>query len=272
MNLREHSTFGQFVLAYENHVAEFNAIAAQLAAADGNKDAAVKAFMEASDDEQAVKIRERLNELKAQVETLTAKFKEYAEQNVHVETLDEETKAKLTAEQNEKRKEVKNSLKSFEILTKTLGDPEIDAAMDEYLKEHPDPTAKRGPNTGSALPKYACYVDIVVSTNPGHTIRKENLSTAAPVLGENAESLGRKVAEAGGVEYSQLSTLTKPVTFELPGGQDGVTYTVTVTPKPRKAPGRPASSPAEALASGEGTNTPEQDGQPAEEAQTSGVS
>jgi hypothetical protein len=261
MNLREHSTFGQFVAVYEKNVAEFKSLEAQLAAAEGDKDSAVTAFMESSDDDQAVRIRERLAELAAQQESLRAKFREYADSHVHVQELDADSKAKLASQLTDARKEVKNSLKAFEILTSTLAQPELDAAMVEYLKDHPDPTAKRAPNTGASLPKYPCTIDITVSTKPETVIRKENISTAAPFVGLNVRQLGEEIAKAGGVEYANLSTLHETVELDIPGGQPEVTYHLVVTPKPRKPRGQGTD---QASTSADGTDADPQAHTPAE--------
>lgn len=255
MDLRENVTFAPFIETYEQRVAQYTALTARLASANGNREAAVSEFLTGSDDEQAVRIRTKIAEMRDQVAQLETRFQKYAEDHVVVETLPQEELDKLTAEAAEAKKAVKVSVTSFGYVLDTLqlSQPGIENDVKEYLAAHPDPTTKRTVSSGDSLPRYPCTVDVVVSTAPDKIVHFDNLSTTAPFVGLNSRTLGEKLAEAAQVQYPLLSAIKGVVSFDIIS--ENATYSLTVTPKATKKPGRvpgatrspaPAAAPVEA--------------------------
>src|SRR5216110_826588 len=79
---------------FEQHalnISAFKAVDSRLAAVEGDRDKAIKAWIESSDDPDAVKLREAIAEANRRLKLL-------AESSVQSEDLSEDDKAKLKAE------------------------------------------------------------------------------------------------------------------------------------------------------------------------------
>lgn len=237
-----HPIAGTLFEQIEQRVKEFESISARLAAADGDVEKAFTAYIESSDDAQAVKLR-------AVIEKAQTQLRELAEKNVQVETLSDEEKAKLTTEANLIRTNVGDSLKAIEAVNKSIpADVEgVEAALKTFRQNDPTRSKKGRPvgssNTGSNSPR--TYVDIlIVGGNIGADEPRAfpTFSALASFFKCEVLDLQKAFAEAAKVDLEAVASVDVPVSFSFQPHPNGATYSVMTTPKSRKKPGKKSAA------------------------------
>lgn len=231
----------------ETRIKEYESIAARIAAADGDVEKAYEAYINSSEDTQAVKLR-------AVIEKANAQLRELAEKNVTVETLSDEAKAKLTTEANLIRQNVTDSVKAIESVNKSmpLDVDGVTAALAAFRANDPTRSKKGRPvgsaNTGSNSPR--TYVNILIvggNITPEEPRPFETFSALAAFFKCEVLDLQKAFAASAGVDLENVAGVNVPVSFDYQPHENGATYSVMTTPKERKKPGRkPASETAPA--------------------------
>lgn len=233
----------KFLLRLQGFIVSHNDINSRLIAADGDKDAAVKNFIETSDDEEMTGLRNQLKELQAAIA-------EYANSMVKVETLSDDDKAKMREELKTLREKVS---KGAEVARDAFEMNEIDvdggsAAVDKMLEMMPK--AKRGKakgDKGSTLPRAYCKLTVTGGSLPDEGVQFDNFSRMATKFSVEAEELQKAFAAAGNVAWEDIKTIDVPLTFEFTPNGSETTYTIKTTPTAR--PGRkPADKSSDAAA------------------------
>ncbi len=240
-----HPIAGTLFEQIETRVKEFESISGRLAAADGDVETAYSAYMDSSEDAQAVKLR-------AVIEKAQTQLRELAEKNVKVETLSDEEKAKLTAESALIRTNIADSLKAIEAVNKSIpADVEgVEKAIREFRANDPTRSKKGRPvgtaNTGSNSPRTYVHISVVGGNIPEGEPRKfERFSELAAFFKCEVLDLQAAFAQAAGVEMSAVAGVDVNTEFSFKPHENGATYTVSTTPKERKKPGKkPADSAA----------------------------
>lgn len=225
----------------ETHVKAYNSLKSELAAADGDRDAALENYMENSEDRQAVSLRER-------IEKATAQLRELAEKNVQEVELSEEDRAKITTEMNAHSEKINASWSTAKKVAELL---EIDKdGVLEALEKIGNPTkGSRGRPAGSAgssVPRAS--VNIRVTGGQFTDQQFQTFSAMSQALGCTVEAISREYAVAAGVEYEEISKVDRYVEFMFQAKEDGPKYTVKTTPKSRK----PRSKAAATVTTNEG--------------------
>lgn len=221
----------------------YGEIAGRLAAADGDRAAALKAFIETSVDAEVVKMREAIAKLN---ERLHAK----AEESVKSETLSDEDKAKLTVEASTLKEQVQKGQKA---VTAVLAGFDTDReGVEKWLAEFKERDSTRksrtlgAGQTGSTLPR----VNVRVTVSGGAFTTPETFETFAAVaqkLKTEVKDLQVAFANAAGVKHEDIKTVDKPVTFTFKPQENGAEYTLATTPKEVKKSGRAAANANKAV-------------------------
>lgn len=253
-----HAIAVQLFEQIETKVKDFEAVSARLAAADGDKEKAYAAYIDLSEDKDAVKLR-------AIIEKATTQLRELAEKNVVIETLSDEDRAKLVTEANLIKTNIADSVRAVEAVNKSIPmDPEgVANALAEFQKNNPTRSKKGRPvgsgNTGSNSPR--TYVNI--SVQGGNLTEPREFATFSALAGffkSEVLDLQKAFANAAQVELDKVSGVDVPVAFEFKPHENGATYFVSTTPKERKKPGRKSAAekaaesteaPAETATAGE---------------------
>lgn len=261
----EHASLAVFAKTYDAVTSAYTALAAELAAADGDLDKAVDAFLQTADDERSVALREKLAELEDAVEKVQAAFYDHAKANVQVTTLTPEQRAEKEKQLKKAAQDVKANITATSSLLpqlEFLGDTEARGIWEAYLAEHPDPTRKRAAsgNAGGGLPKYPAIVTL--TTDTGAESEFQTISKAVGPLGMTVREFYETLAKAAGVELADVAQLDREVTFTHQAKNGQAVFTVSVRPKPHAKPGRkPSAGPVAEAASGDAgapENAPEQ--------------
>lgn len=249
MNLLEDVNFKVFTEEYLGYTATAAQLKAELAAADGDADAAIKAFADTSDDEKAAAFRERITQLTQTLKELKDAQNAYAAENAPAtaKLSEDEVEAK-TKELFAAQKGARDIKGSMEILVQHLGEEE-QAKIKEFFTEHPVPIAPRTKTSTGITPRYPCTVTLSNNASDSKTTY-DTIGAAAKVLGiKDTVELQKLVAKAGNVDHALLRTLDRPVDFTVPGQQEGLVWSVHVEPKETRRGGRPAASTAQPEAS-----------------------
>lgn len=222
--------------AIEQNIATYNSVAAQLAAAEGDRDAAVQSWMDSSNDPDATALRNAIKEA-------TERLKTMAESAVGDTTVSDEEKTRIKAAKEEAEKKLRASSKAV----RGLADP-FGLDITPILRKLGDPfTPKANTGTGSSLPRPSVYVKCMRNHEPKQTMTFDTLSAAAKHMDYDLEQLGRQYAKEGGKPYEEVSKVDKVVEFEWQNTAvaNAPHWTITVTPK-ENTRGRTAvaSSPA----------------------------
>lgn len=234
----------------DNLTNQYTSLALKLAAAEGDREAALTSWMETTDLPAAVKIRNL-------IETNQKKLRELAETNVESSELSEEDKAKLQAELSTLKDKVKSGRGVVENLIGSLSsDPEgVKAALatiDDPVKSN---RGRKAGTAGSNLPRVSARVTIHGGNFDDQNAVNEfdSFSAAANALNADVKEMQLAFAKAAGVEHQAISSVKKPVVFEFQAHENGPTYQVETTPKQRQKPGprakadtKPAESNSEA--------------------------
>lgn len=222
----------KFLLKLQSFITEFNGTNSRLIAADGDRDAAIKNFVETSDDEKMVALRAQLEEIKTAIRA-------HAEESVKTETLTDEVKASMREELKVLREKV---AKGAEVARNAFEMNEVDfeagsIAVDKLLESMPK--QKRGKakgSTGSTSPRAYCNLTVFGGNLGTDGVHFDNFSRFATKFNCEAEDVQRAFAKAGGVEWEDIKTIDRPLEFTFtPNGSD-VEYTIKTTPTAR--PGR----------------------------------
>jgi hypothetical protein len=218
----------QLLKKYEETVIEYKELNGQLEAADGNRDAAIEAWEETSEDPQAVKLR-------TQIENAVRRLREMAEKNVQEVVLSDEERAKLETLLESKKDEIKKGKKTVKEVSDMLG-ADHEGVM-KALEEIGDPTGsgrgRKPGDSGSSLPRVSVIATLTGGNFPeGKTY--DSFSPMAKDLNVDVKDLQVAFAEAAGVAHEEIKTVRKPVTFEFQAHENGSTYTISTKPKPRK--------------------------------------
>lgn len=225
----------QMLDALATAITDYKAIDLKLTSADGDKESAVQAFIESSDDPTVVKLRD-------QIEKYEAKLQEYAEANAVVVTLSDEEKAKYVEEREALKTRIRKGRGVVEDVARTMN-LDFPNVM-EALNTLGDPTkGARGrkpgsSGTGSSLPRISATITIREVSGEGDQalVGKTWDSFSAFALKFNADvkEMQLAFAEAAGVEHSKIKEVTHPVQFVFQPNNNGATYVLETTPKERK--------------------------------------
>lgn len=213
--------------------------AAKLAAAKGDRDAALLAWSKSSDNPRAVELREVITKARAEMRQL-------AEENVPNVTLDESDVSKLNTVQETTKTQIRAG---FAQAAKILDFMPMDAeGVKTYLAGLTDPTkgtrkASAG-GTGHSGPRASAYVWVTHETNgpvaPGkgthddkHTDAFKSFSWAAKAVSVSTEDLVKAYAEAAGVEYDKVADIDTAQEFEFTAKGGQAKWTIRTEPKPR---------------------------------------
>lgn len=211
---------------------QYSSISARLTAAEGDRDKALQFWMENSDHEQAVKYR-------TAIQRAQEKLRELAENEVVSESLSDEDKTKLAAEQTELRKRVKDGREAVKMVAALNSDKEN---VLKVLEEMGDPTRSnrgRRPGTaGSTAPRVSATVYLRTEVMPEDKWEEyETFSLAAKRLNVETSDFSQAFADAAGVSYENIKSVDKVVEFNIkpPGSQ--LKWFVKTEPKERQKPG-----------------------------------
>lgn len=231
MSITEDDTFGPFLKALTDEIQEFAAANAAVESASGDRPAALKAFMTASDDEKAVKFRESITRLQEA-------FKDYANESVQVTNYTPDEIKELETRRNQARTQARNSTNAvLGIAALVHKTDEVQAWLDS-LENNPLKSRAKSSGTGSALPKVSVRITVTADTAPDKPQTFENFTQAAKFVGWDTADLQKETAGNAGLDHAELAKLAEAVEFEVPFQNGQGAYTVHVAPKERAKPGR----------------------------------
>jgi hypothetical protein len=210
-----------FFDACEQNIKNYTLLDSQVKAAEGDRNAAVKAWMDSSTDEEAVAIREA-------VARATEKLRTLAEAAVGDTQVSDQEKARLKTQRDEVEKALKAGSRALRNLAEPFG---IDVT--ERLKALGDPfLPKQSTGTGSSAPRPSVYVRVTKNNDPLKTQTFENLSSAAKFMELDVQDLGKLYAEAG-VPYEEISKVKeqKEFTWQNSNLKDAPHWSIQTTPK-----------------------------------------
>jgi len=213
----------------ETHISQYKEIDGKLAAADGDRESAVKAWMETADDAAAAKLR-------TAIENATEKLRALAEKNVEELTLSDEEKATLETTRDAHREKIRNGRTTVLKVAKLLDADMKD--VEKALEELGDPT--RGASrpgagkTGSSLPRVS-----VTSRVYGGNLKEEGevfetFSALSKAINMEPKDIQLAFAEAANVKHEDISTVDRDISFTVKPHPDGAEYMIETTPKSRK--------------------------------------
>lgn len=215
----------------------YSELDAELAAATGDRDKAVQAWVESSTDAEAVKLREVIAKA-------NAKLKELAEANVKDVSLSEDEVAKKREELKTLRTAVRDK-RAATIMVASTVNIDKDAVL-KALNEYPDPTRGKGGvkagTPGPKGPRVSATVKVTGFDNGPQTF--DGLSKAATALNIETKDLQAAYARAASVPFENIAKVQKPLEFTVKGAGDKE-YTINTTPKPRSNAVKPAEAPAQ---------------------------
>lgn len=210
---------------------KYSSLSTQLQAADGDREAALKGWMDTSDNAQAAKLR-------TTIQNAMAKLRELAENNVESVTLSDEDKTKLQVEMDELKGQIKAGFDVVGNLIKNLSpDPEgVQSALDTIENPVKSNRGRKPGSSGSSLPRVSATVTVT-----GGNLKDEvydSFSKVALALNSEVKDLQLAFAEAAGVEHKDIKSVNKSVTFQFtPSHPNASTYTLVTTPKAKAKPG-----------------------------------
>jgi len=224
------SVASQLLEKYEEVVNEYKELNGKLEAADGNRDAALKAWVETSDDAQAVKLR-------TTIENATKRLNELAEKSVEEVKLSDEEKAKLVTLLESKKEEIKKGKRTVKEVSGMLGDEDEHTAAMAALEAIGDPSGsnrgRKPGDVGSSLPRVS-----VIATLTGGNFENpqvfDSFSPMSKMLNVDVKDIQLAFAEAAGVSHEEIKNVKKPVDFTFQAHENGPTYSISTKPKPRK--------------------------------------
>lgn len=230
------STLGLVLDKHAEQAKLYEDISARLKAADGDRAAALAAYVQTSDDPEVVKLRKA-------IEAANAKLQSLAEKNVVSESLSEDDKNKLKAEQEELKSQFRDGRKAILSIAETMKAMIDVDKVKAALEEIGDPTrsgrGRKVGDTGSNLPKASATL-VVKNANDTWTV--QTFGEAAKLMSIPVEKLQKVFAKAAKVEHADIASVTTPQTFtvnaeSLEDSEYKQTFSVSTTPKARKKPG-----------------------------------
>jgi hypothetical protein len=218
-------------------VNNYNNLSAKVAAADGDKDTALKAWMESADNAQAQRYRD-------QIAAATTKLRNLAEQNVETVELSEDDRTNLEKELDELKGKIKSGFSVMDNLIQNMSeDPDgVKAALETIGNPTKSNRGRKPGSSGSSLPR----VSAVITVNGGELENAvyDSFSKVANIFNCEVKDLQLAFAAAAGVKHEDIKTVDKPVEFQFQPNENGSVYTLKTQPKDRKKPG-PRSSASE---------------------------
>lgn len=219
-------------------------IQTKLAAADGDKEAALTSWMDTAENTQADRLRK-------QIETARAKLRALAEENVTFEEWSEEDKTRATTEMDDLKTKIKAGFEVARNLVDTLStDPEgVKAALETIENPVKTNRGRKPGGSGSALPRASVNIEITGGTfsEEGTPNEFDSFSRAALALGCDVKDLQVAFANAAGVKHEDIKSVSKPVEFTFKLTENGTDYLLKTSPKIRQKPG-PRTSGGKATA------------------------
>ena len=230
---------------------EYSSIQAQIAAADGDRETAVKSWMESTDLAAAVKLRD-------QIASATQRLRDLAEKNVSSVELTEDDRAKLTAELDALKGRIKSGYTVLNSMIESMSDdPEN---VKKSLESIQNPAASRkgvkAGSSGSTLPRISATVTINGGNfdQPDMPNEFDSFSKVASVLNCEVVDLQKAFAAAAGVSHENIKTVTRPIDFEFQPNENGPVYKLHTSPKTRAKRGSlQGNKPAETVSTPEET-------------------
>jgi hypothetical protein len=225
----------QLLEALENYIKDYKEIDLQLTSADGDKDSAVQAFIESSDDPTVVKLRDQLVKLET-------KLQEYAEANAVVITLSDDERAKLVESRETLKTTIRKGRSVVEDVAKTMNMDFDNVVL--ALNELGDPTKsgrgrKPGSGGGSSLPRISATLTIKEVSEDGDQalVGKvyDSFSQLAMKFNCDVKDLQLAFAEAAGVSHAEIKSVDHSVDFAFQPNENGAVYVFSTTPKERKS-------------------------------------
>lgn len=211
---------------------EYTDVSNKIAAASGDKEAAIAAWISTSDEPTAVKLRNA-------IETAQNKLRELALSNVTTAEISEEDLKKLEAHKSTLVDRIKVGTQTVKGVAATINkDIEgVTKALEALNASSPVSVSKRGRKpgfTGSTAPRTRVNVVMTSNEKPDDPKSFDSISKAASWLNTETSSLLGAFAKAAGVSVENVKTVDVPVSFEfqVPGHRQ--VWTVSTTPKPRK--------------------------------------
>lgn len=220
----------------------YQTVAGQLAAADGDRESALKAWVETSDMPQAVKLREQIAKLTDQLNAL-------ADKNVQEVKLSDEDKAKLTEELKAHRTNIKDARMAVEMVVKTISaDSEgVLKALEEIGDASKSNKGRPAGTPGTKGPRVSATVT-VTGGNFTEPQTFDGLSKAATGINADTKALQEAYAAAAKVEWLEIAKVDKPLDFEFQPGEGRPVYKVHTEPKERAKPNTAKNGTAPAKA------------------------
>ncbi len=229
-----------------NNVTEYKTLAAELEAADGDKEKAVQVYFETSEDADAVKLRKA-------IEVATQKLRELAEKNAVVKTLSDEEK-----EATKKRlEELKVSIKAGQrAILDTAKMIDVDyEGVQKAVEEIGDPSrsnrGRKPGDSGSSTPRAYVIATVKGGNLSADGVTYDTFSKVATLLKCEVADLQTEFAKAAGVDPKDVAKVDQPVEFKFQPNENGAVYTISTKPKPRQKPGRKPKSETAQASNGE---------------------
>ena len=231
----------KLLVVYQDKGNIYRQFETKLAAADGDKEAAIKNWMDTAEDTQAAKLR-------TQIENATNKLRELAEKSVTTEELSETDREKIRTEMDALRVELKAGEKSIQELPQMLGlDSEgLVAELAKIGNPAKSPRGRKAGEAGSKLPRTS--VNITVNGGNLKDQKYPSFSPLAQILHVDVKDLQLAFAKAAGVNHEDIKSVKDPVEFTFQPNDNGAVYTIHTEPKERK----PRESKTETEASADG--------------------
>lgn len=216
-----HPVLDPVLVQLEKCGAEFTAVNSRLAASEGDRDSAVKGYIESTTDTKLVQLRDKWNALYAQMTKL-------ADAALSETELSDEEKASLTAERDALRDKFKNGVIAIRKTGEILGvETEL---VDKALEEIGNPVSSgRGRAVGSEGykgPRASVWVTVVGDNGE---FKFDGFSKAAMKFNGDTADFQAAYAKAGNVAVDDIKTIKVPLTFPVEIGDK--TYTVRTYPK-----------------------------------------
>jgi hypothetical protein len=205
-------------------------VAAKLAAADGDRETAVKTWVETTDLAQAVKLREQISKLNEQLNNL-------ADKHVKEIELTDEDKAKLNEELKTLRTGIKDSRMAVEMVIKTIStDSEgVLKALEDIGDQSRSGKGRPVGTPGAKGPRVSATVTITGGNFTEPQVY-DGLSKAATGINGDTKALQEAYAAAAKVEWLEIAKVDKVLDFEFQPGEGRPVYKVHTEPKERAKP------------------------------------
>lgn len=219
-------TLGASLNFYASEVQEYAGLVARLKAADGDREAALKDYMDNSSDAEVSKLRNAIAAAQAKMRTL-------AEKNVQDEQLDDAAKGELVKQRDELKEKVRlgqKAIRDFATTMKsTLNYDAVIAALDEIGNPASSGRGRKPGTIGASGPKASVNITV---TNGNDSWEFKTFSESKKVLGADLKTIQQAYADAAGVQLDEISSVDKPLNFTLETTNGK--FQISTTPKARK--------------------------------------